>query len=316
MHPVKKSASSATRELISVPNRAAAESRNDHSYIFVFDSYGREMSITNTGSLPGAIKSSWNDPDQLYGLLLIALQDGFLVDILDAAVHLYRTDHVPSRGAAVYGVFLVKSGRLDEAERVFHSYLRAHGHAATILTNLAKVQLARNQVLESERTVWEALEIDPNTEIAFGRRRAIQRELGGEFAETCELERIAALPGSWRAQMWLARAALSSHDFEKAFLLYRQGLNHAEWPVPVDLLMQMTGDLEDCGQLAELLKLAEPEFVPQRHGLLVGNNLIKAHLDLAQIDAASRILEQLCELHRPDWKEQLNLWDTAIAKAR
>jgi hypothetical protein len=80
--------------------------------------------------------------------------------------------------------------------------------------------------------------------------------------------------------------------------------------------MQMTGDLGDCGQLAELLKLAEPEFVPQRHGLLVGNNLIKAHLDLGQIGAASRILEQLYELHRPNWKEQLNLWDSAIARAR
>ena len=120
-------------------------------------------------------------------------------------------------------------------------------------------------------TLWRTLEIDPNTEKAFGWHCAIPRKRGGESAEDCELERMAALPGSWRAQMWLARAALSSLDFEKAFVLYRQGVNHAEWPVQVDLLMQMTGDLGDCGQLAELLKLAEPELSsPSKFHLLFG----------------------------------------------
>jgi tetratricopeptide (TPR) repeat protein len=160
------------------------------------------------------------------------------------------------------------------------------------------------------------LEVDPNLENAFGWHQAIHRERGGEVAETRELKRIAEIPGSWRAQLWLARAALKSQHFEKALALYRESMKHTGRPVPTDLLMQMSGDLGNHGHLAEILQLAEPEFVPNHHGILVGNNIINAHLDLGQIEAASKVLEQLYNLRRPDWKDQLAFWDTTIAKAR
>jgi hypothetical protein len=80
--------------------------------------------------------------------------------------------------------------------------------------------------------------------------------------------------------------------------------------------MQMSGDLGNAGQLSHLLRLAEPHFIPEAHGLLVGNNLIKAHLDLGELDAAQSILDKLYALNRPDYQQNLSFWDTAIAKAR
>ena len=50
--------------------------------------------------------------------------------------------------------------------------------------------------------------------------------------------------------------------------------------------------------------------------LTVGNNLIKAHLDLGRLDAARRILDALYALKRPDWRETLGFWDKELAKAR
>ena len=50
--------------------------------------------------------------------------------------------------------------------------------------------------------------------------------------------------------------------------------------------MQISGDLGNAAHLPELLQLVEPHFVAEVHGLPVGNNLIKAHLDLGQLDAA------------------------------
>jgi tetratricopeptide (TPR) repeat protein len=300
--------------------RSVDEFRKDPNYIRVFDSFGREMFITKdqwrAGTLPGVLKSNWDDPDKLYGILAMALRDGFFIDILDAAAHLYRIDPILSRGATVYGIVLMKIGKLSESEEVFYSFLRAHGDDGAILTNLAKVQAARNEAQKSEETLWHALEVDPNLENAFGWHQAIHRERGGEVAETRELKRIAEIPGSWRAQLWLARAALKSQHFEKALALYRESMTHTGRPVPTDLLMQMSGDLGNHGHLAEILQLAEPEFIPNYHGILVGNNIIKAHLDLGQIEAASKVLEQLYNLQRPDWKDQLAFWDTTIAKAR
>ena len=103
---------------------------------------------------------------------------------------------------------------------------------------------------------------------------------------------------------------------EAALDLYRIALANAPRPVPADLLMQMSGDLGKAGQLAHSLLLTEPHFDPAEHGLIVGNNLIKSHLELGHVDAAEHIKEQLFALNRPDWKQTLNFWDTEIAKAR
>src|SRR5690606_21833637 len=95
-----------------------------------------------------------------------------------------------------------------------------------------------------------------------------------------------------------------------------QCLARAPQPVPEDVLMQISGDLGNNGRLAQIIQLVKPHFDPLIHGLTVGNNLIKAHIDLHQIDAAQQILEQLHVQKRPDWKEHLNYWDSEIAKAR
>jgi len=62
------------------------------------------------------------------------------------------------------------------------------------------------------------------------------------------------------------------------------------------------------------LKLAEPLFDAGVHGFEVGNNLIRAHLDLGHVEEAQRIVEALYAQRRPDWKDGLNYWDTEIAK--
>ena len=87
-------------------------------------------------------------------------------------------------------------------------------------------------------------------------------------------------------------------------------------PVPPDVLMQISGDLGNAGHLPELLDIAEPHFDPAFHGVQVGNNLIKAHSDLGQFEAARRILDQLYGLKRPDWRETLSFWELELAKTR
>jgi hypothetical protein len=80
--------------------------------------------------------------------------------------------------------------------------------------------------------------------------------------------------------------------------------------------MQISGDLGNSGHLSELLSLTEPHFNANHHGLQVGNNLIKAHIDLGQLEAARRILDQLYALKCPAWQQTLSFWDTEIAKTR
>ncbi|MGB7768716.1 MAG: tetratricopeptide repeat protein, partial [Verrucomicrobiia bacterium] len=288
--------------------------------IQVFDAYGREMFITKevwrTNVLPGSLKSNWSNPDQLYGIIFGALKDGFRSDVIAAAEQLYKIDSQPERGTCVWGIVLKEEGRLDEAEKVFRDFIAKHGENGSVLTNLAKVYSKRNDEKKSEQILWHALEVDPNQDNGLGWYWIIQKERNGEDAGLEALRRIAALPGSWRAQLWLARTALQSKNLEQALVYYHEALSRITKPAPADLLMQISGDLGNAAHLPELLMLTEPHFMAEVHGLPVGNNLIKAHLDLGQLDAARKIVDQLYALKRLDWQKTLSFWDTEIAKAR
>jgi tetratricopeptide (TPR) repeat protein len=259
---------------------------------------------------------NWNNPDQLYGIIVQSLTDGFRRDVLDAARHLYEIDTLHVRAACIWGIVLMEEGRLDEAESVFEAFLARRGEDGVILTNLAKVYSRRKDDAQAEKTLWRALEIDPNQDNGLGWYLGIFREREGGQAAIDALSRIAVLPNSWRAQLWLARNALQALHLDEALTLYREGIAHAPKPVPADLLMQMSGDLGNSGHSSEIVQLCGSHFVPEIHGLLVGNNLLKAHVDLGRFDSASSILNQLYALKRPDWQQTLSFWDTEIAKAR
>jgi tetratricopeptide (TPR) repeat protein len=302
------------------PPQTPTDPSKDPNLIRVFDAYGREMFITRKvwrdSVLLGNLKKAWNQPDELYNMIVGALNDGFRPDVIDAAKHLYEIDPNPMRGACVWGIVLMEEGRIDEAEHVFRDHTTRHGEDGVILTNLAKVYAKRKNDAKAELILWHALELDPNQENGMGWYEVIHREHGGADAGQEALRRIAALPGSWRAQLWLARAALQSRQLEPALTYYRESLSHLGRPVPTDVLMQISGDLGNAAHLPELIALAEPHFDPAFHGIMVGNNLIKAHLDLGQLDAARQILDQLYAQKRPDWRETLSFWDTELAKAK
>lgn len=292
----------------------------DPNLIRVFDGYGREMFITRQqwkdNVLGANIQKVWNQPDDLSNMILSALNDGFHSEVVAAAEHLHQIDPNPVRSACIWGIVLLESGQLDRAEMIFRNFLAGHGEDGAILTNLAKVYAKREDDAQAEELLWHALEVDPNQDNAVLWYQAIQRERGGEAAAQAAMERLAALPGSWRAQLWLARARLQSRQLEPALYYYRESLSRVPRPIPADLLMQISGDLGNAAHLPEALALTEPHFDPAIHGLQVGNNLIKAHLDLGQLDAARHILDQLYALQRPDWREGLSCWDTEIARAR
>lgn len=304
------------------PSRAPSLSdpATNPNMIRVYDAYGREMFVTKdtwrSSILPDMIKKAWRDPDQLYPILVQALSDGFEKQIGDAIHHLYDTDPEHGRAACLWGIFLLKDGRPKEAERALMGAMDRIGEQGYLLTNLAKVYEAQGASDRADHTLWHALEVDPNQDNAFSWYWAREKDRKGEEAGIDAVRKIATIPSSWRAQLWLARLDLAKRDTTQALALYKDALSRCPKPVPADLLMQMSGDLGNAGQLSDLLRLVEPHFRPEAHGLLVGNNLIKAHLDLSQLDAAQSILDKLYALNRPDYQQNLRFWDTAIAKAR
>ena len=115
--------------------------------------------------------------------------------------------------------------------------------------------------------------------------------------------------------MWLARDALARGDLAAATRLYEEALGRVQ-PPPADLLMQLSGDLGNRGHTELLVRLTQPRFDLVAHGLTVGNNLLRAYIELGMFAEARKLLEQLYAQQRPDWREQLNSWEQKLDDAQ
>lgn len=298
---------------------AVSDPSQDPNLIRAFDAYGREIFVTREqwrdNVLAGAIERHRDDADSLASLIIQSLGDGFVDDMLKPAERLVELEPDAERAAVLLAIVYMKTGRLDDSERVLQDYMQRHGETGVTLTNLAKIHDERGDEARARDTLWRALEHDPNQENGLGWYEAIHREYGGDVAGVTAMRKVAALPGSWRAQLWLAHAELGAHNLAGALALYREALARAGTPTPAGLLLQLSADLGNAGAIEPILQLAGPRFDAAAHGVMVGNNLIRAHAELGQYDDARRILDQLYAQQRPDWQENLAYWDTELARA-
>lgn len=290
----------------------------ESNLIQVFDNSGAPLYLTKeewrTKVLPGMLSARWDSPDELYQVIVGTLQDGLPADVAEAAEHLYRIDPNRSRAVCAWASVLLAMNQLDTAERILSSHIAQYGEDGYVVTNLAKVHAARNENDRAAAVLWHALELDPNQTMAVGWFAAQANERGGKSAMVDAWEHIAALPGSWHAQLWLARAALESGNISRALAYYREVLARVGETVPAELLQQMSGDLGIHGRFTELAELTEPYFIPEVHGLQVGNNLIKANIELNRLQRAREILNQLRAQPRPDWRAHLDHWAAEIER--
>jgi len=300
--------------------KAAAKSPvNLDETITAHDKYGREIQITKRDWLDsvllGNLKKAANNPDELYGLITSGFQDGFFAELEDAALQLVKIDPTPERAVTTLAILYLETERPADALRLLTQHIATQGESAFVLTNLAKAQSALGEDALSLNTLWHALELDPNQDNALLWYESIHRDKDGESAGLAAFKRVAALPHSWRAQMWIARDALANGKLDHALTLYRQNLASVGPQVPTDLLTQMSGDLGNQGHLPQIIELVAPHFDLAQHGIQVGNNLLKAHLDTGQLEAVRTLLQQLQTQQRPDWAQTLHYWEDELAKA-
>jgi tetratricopeptide (TPR) repeat protein len=304
---------------VSLSARAPASQTAAEGVIRVYDQFGRTVEVgreawRNDVLLPN-LAANRDKPGELFNLIVSALNDDFAADVLESARHLAAQDLHSPRGAALLGAVLLQLKKYPEAREVLERALARHADDVYLLSNLARARAAMGDEDQARALLWQALGLDPNEESTLNFLIAMAHAKGGQEAVLAAYTRAAALPGSWRAQLWLARAALERGDVEAARQLYEEALGRAN-PVPADLLMQMSGDLGNRGHTQLLVQLTEPRFVVTDHGLMVGNNLLRAYLELGMFAEARKLLELLYAQQRPDWREHLLPWEQKLDDAQ
>lgn len=263
-------------------------------------------------SLPAVFERCWNHADALYSTIIDAVQKGYAAEAVAAARRLREIDADPERAVVVLAIVLTRVGELDEAEHLLGNHAVEHGRSGVVPNNLAKVHAERGDSARAEKLLWEALVADPNLTNSVEWWRAIHRERGGDAGMRAALEEIAALPGSWRAKVWLARMELEAGRAEGAVRLYEEVMSSAARDA--NALMQISGDLGLHGRVEDAVRLVRPHYRPSEHGPAPGVNLAQAYIALKRRRDAEEILDALDRLERYDWKQHFDALRAEAAK--
>lgn len=257
-----------------------------------------------------SLQEHWADPDELYRLIMSGLNDGFASDLLPAAEHLLTIDAMPERSHTVLGIALMKNGQLDAAEATLRAGLEKVGMSGILLLNLAKVFAERGDDARVDATLWQSLQTNPNLDNGLMWWLALRNEQGGDAGYVEGLHTAAALPGSWRAQLWLARHHLEQDDTTAARALHEQVLAGSMFDRQA--LTMMSGDLGSHGLLAEMLELVGPVFDEHEHDPMTGLNLLRACQVLSKIKEGHALLSRMYALNLPPIKPYLDQFAQAF----
>lgn len=290
-------------------------SAHDENLIKVYDEYGRELFIDrdtwiNDIFIPN-LEDSYDKPADLYSVIIQGLDDGFDEYLIDASTKLYQIDSNKERGACLHAIVLMKNGKLVEAEAVINETMLEIGETGVLLTNLAKVYADQSKEKLSYDTLWHALEVEPNQDNGLDWFMSINRESSGEEGVILCLKKVEALKGAWLPKVWLARKALENNDLKPALNYYSEIFSLAPF-LDAQVLQQISGDLGKAGYIQEILDVVIPVFNIDQHGYVVGNNLIKGHLEVKQVEEAQNLVNALFAKNRIDWKEGLNYWQDQL----
>lgn len=295
-----------------------APTSSANELITAYDSYGRQIKVTRSEwrdkLLQPNLEQSWKEPDKLYGLILSALDDGFVHEVIEASSQLLAIDPDQERSHVLRGIVLMESGQLDKAHEVLQAAVAKVGQTGTLLVNLAKIYAKQGDAETAEKTLWRALELDPNQDNGLLWWLSIQREQEGESGYTRALQKAGSIPHSWRPQLWLAREHLGRGDIAEAKALYEAVLrvdHHND-----DALMMMSGDLGQHGQAKLAIELIAPIFDPQHDDPRAGFNLLQAYLEIGLYDEGEALLSRLYARGLTPFKAHLDHYAAEFHKHR
>jgi tetratricopeptide (TPR) repeat protein len=264
-------------------------------YLEAVDAFGRRQCISRdeyrTRILPELVKAHGNDADRLTGVILQAVRDGFAEAAIAAANRLTVIDKNVERSLSVLALVQRDCGELDSAEATLKELQQKRPQSPAAKVGLGMLAERRGDLAACERLLWEALQMDPNhADAVHGWLQARHRQVG-DAGYRPEVEKVAALPGSWRGRLWLARWLLHQGDTAAAATIYREVLAAAE--IQPDAMVMAAADLVQQKQHALVAELLVPRFQAGRHHPHAGLALLHHYLQQQDHVAGEKLLHEL-----------------------
>ena len=271
------------------------------------DQNGRRIQITmdewREKVLPIALKNHWDNANLLYNDILKAIQNNFISDVEEAAIHLKEIDTIKERGYNTLAILYLKNKEFNKANELLLEYLANNPKTGTILTNLAKSYYGKDEKEKAMEILWEGLTINPNQNNGLPWYASICKDRDGIDGYIDALRRASEIKGSWLPQFLLARHELNEKNIESAKEFLKIALSQGH--VTQEALLVISGELGAKGYSKELIELVEPVYDFNKNDIRVGLNLLQAYLQNKEIEKGENLLNKLMMLERPDLKNAL-----------
>ena len=273
----------------------------------IIDQNGRRIQITmdewREKVLPIALKNHWDNANLLYNDILKAIQNNFISDVEEAAIHLKEIDTIKERGYNTLAILYLKNKEFNKANELLLEYLANNPKTGTILTNLAKSYYGKDEKEKAMEILWEGLTINPNQNNGLPWYVSICKDRDGIDGYIDALRRASEIKGSWLPQFLLARHELNEKNIESAKEFLKIALSQGH--VTQETLLVISGELGAKGYSKELIELVEPVYDFNKNDIRVGLNLLQAYLQNKEIEKGENLLNKLMMLERPDLKNAL-----------
>lgn len=263
--------------------------------IEAMDAFGRRVQLPReqyrTQVLPELVKAHGSDADRLAAVILQALRDGCAADVLAAANRLTVIDRDPERSLSILAAVQRDAGELDSAAATLRELQQKRPQSPTARVGLAMLAERSGDLERCEALLWEALQIDPNHPDGLHGFLQVRHRVVGDDGHAAEIERVIALPGSWRPQLWLARWHLQHGRSDAAIAIYRDVLQRAG--DQSDALLMASADLVQAQRHDLVAELVAPRYQVARMHPHIGLALLHHYLQTRQHAPGDHLLHQL-----------------------
>lgn len=260
-----------------------------------FDAFGRRVQIPReqwrNQILPELMKQHGSDPERLAGILVQALQSGLAADVIAAANRLTVIDKDLDRCLGILAAVQRDAGEPDLAAATLRELQQRRPNSPVARVGLAFLAERQGDVGKCEQLLWEAVQLDANHPDAVHGWLQVRHQQVSDQGYPAEVEKLAALPGSWRGRLFLAKIRLQQQRIDDAAAAWREVVQLAGGHS--DALLHLANDIAQIGRGDLFAELVLPRYAIARHHPQIGLHVLSFHVAQKNLAAGQDLLHQL-----------------------
>lgn len=249
---------------------------DDFKEISCYDEFGKEFKMPKKEwlekKLYPSIRKYWDNMDGLYPIIQDAFSKEIYPEVKEAVLRFYAADENFERKLILLGTYYIKIGAYRNAVELYEKNWNVDNSTEALCIAYAEALELFGMSLESEKKYYEALEINPNSSIAFKKYfDIVKRRSKAEYEN--KLEKLSAIRGNWRAKMMQAVVHFKKNDKETGNYFLITALKESGYNSEV---MYITSSIYILNELYDEFKqYVLTYYNPEKHNVYTALNVLK-----------------------------------------